>query len=459
LPPETSLDESARIAFLVAEKLIEVPDIERVITATGKAKGAEHTAPVNLTHTNCVLVPKEQRHRSIQDIKADIRKATQHIPGVVIQINAPLQHRISHVVTGIRSDIAVKIFGENYNSIQAIAQQVYNEIDPIRGVADLQIEQSSGVPQIQYRFDRLKLARYGLNVKDVGDFIEIALNGKVATEVLETRKRFEVFVRFKEDSRLSQEQIQNLYLQTPSGYRIPISEVAQIIEYRNPQVIRRENALRRTIVQCNVADRDVGSLVREIRSRISQIDLPEGYFIQFGGTYENQMRAMRQLTLVVFFTILIVFTLLWYSFNSFKNAVLIMINVPFAVAGGMIVLFLSGNTLSVPSIVGFIALIGIAVQDGIVLVSHINRKRNQGLKIEEAVVQAGTQKIRPVLMTTFTTMLGLLPLAIRSATGSEIQKPLAFVVMFGLLFSTLITLVLLPTLYAGLEKEKTQAGE
>jgi len=454
LPPETSLDESSRVASLVAQKITTIPEVQKVVRATGKAEDTEHTAPINLTHSNCVLVPKEQRHKSIEQIKAEIRKLTEEIPGVNIQINAPLQHRIDHVVTGIRSAIAVKIFGENLNSLTELADQVQQIMATVPGVTDLQIEQISGVPQLQIKFDRQKLARYGLNVKNVSDVIEVALNGKVATELIETQKRYDIFVRYQEQFRNDERKIENILIETPAGYRIPISEIANIVENRNPAVIRRENALRRVVVQCNVAGKDMGSVVNEIKSKISTLQLPDSYFLNFGGTYENQIRAMRQLTIVVFLTIIIVFCLLVVSFRSFKNALLIIINIPLALVGGIIILFITGTTLSVPSIVGFIALIGIAVQDGIVLVSHINNNRAKGMDIEEAVIKAGNNKLRPVLMTTFTTMLGLIPLALRNVTGSEIQKPLAFVIMFGLLFSTIITLGVLPTLYAAVEREK-----
>jgi cobalt-zinc-cadmium resistance protein CzcA len=454
LPPETSLDESSRIASLVAQRIAKIPEVLRVVRATGKARGAEHTAPINLTHSNCVLVPKEKRKTSIDEIKDEIRRVTADIPGVLIQINAPLQHRINHVLTGIRSAIAVKIFGENMNTLTDLAGRVHDIMASVPGVTDLQIEQISGVPQLQIRFNREKLARFGLNIRDVSDIIEVALNGKVATELIETRKRYDIFVRYKEEFRNDEEKIRNILVETPSGYRIPISEIAQVVENANPSVIRRENALRRVVIQCNVSGRDMGSVVGEIKRKLSVLEMPEDYFYTFGGTYENQIRAMRQLTLVIILTIIIVFSLLVVSFRSVKNALLIIINIPLALSGGLLILFITGSTLSVPSIVGFIALIGIAVQDGIVLINHINRYRKKGVGIKEAVIRGGNNKIRPVLMTTFTTMLGLLPLAMRNVTGSEIQKPLAFVVMFGLLFSTLLTLVVLPSLYVLIERGK-----
>jgi len=454
LPPEASLEESSRIASLLSQKVSEIPEVLRVVRSTGKARGAEHAAPVNLTHANCVLIPKEERTASIEEIKEKIRRKVSGIPGVSVLLNAPLQHRINHVATGTRSAIAVKIFGDNLNSLTELAKTIEEKMGGVAGVTDLQMEQIAGVPQLQIHFDREKAARYGLNVKDVSEIIEVALNGKVATELVETQKRYEIFVRYKEAFRNDRKTIENLLIETPSGYRIPISEIADIIDDRNPSIIRRENAVRRVMIQCNVTGRDMGSVVEEIKGEISQLSLPEGYFITFGGTYENQIRAMKQLTIVVILTIIIVFCLLVASFRSFKNALLIIINIPLAMAGGIMILFITGNTFSVPSIVGFIALIGIAVQDGIVLVSHINGYRESGHSILNAVIKGGNTKLRPVLMTTFTTMLGLVPLAMRNVTGSEIQKPLAFVIMFGLLFSTIITLVVLPTLYIMIEKEK-----
>ncbi len=455
LPPETSLDESSRLASIISQHVSQIPDVIKVIRRTGRAEGAEHAEPVNLTESNVVLVPKEDRDRSVEEIKEDIRRRVSKVPGVSILLNAPLQHRINHAVTGTRSTIAVKIFGENLNTATAVANQLLTEMENIRGLTDIQMEQIAGVPQLQIKFNRQKLARYGLNVKDVSDIIEIALNGKAATELIETQKRYDIFVRFQEQFREDQTEIENILIETVAGYRIPVSEVAMIIEDRNPAIIRRENALRRVMIQCNVSDRDVGSAVEELKSKIASLEIPDGYFIAIGGTYENQIHAMRQLTVVILLTIVIVFALLVVSFRSVKNALLIIINIPLALSGGILILFVSGNTLSVPSIVGFIALIGIAVQDGIVLVSHINEYRKQGIAIREAVVKAGNNKIRPVLMTTFTTMLGLVPLALRHASGSEIQQPMAIVIMFGLLFSTIITLGVLPTLYLVMEKKKS----
>jgi heavy metal efflux system protein len=447
LPPETSLEESSRMASLISQRVTEVPEVTKVVRRTGRARGAEHAEPVNLTESNVVLVSKEERTASITDIKEAIRRKVEGVPGVSVMLNAPLQHRINHVATGTKAALAVKIFGENMGTLTVLAEEAEALMSGIEGVADLRMEQVAGVPQLQIRIDRRRMARHGLNVEDVSSIIETALNGTVATEIISTRKRYDIFVRYSEPYRDTPHAIENILIETPAGHLIPISEVADIVEERNPAIVRRENALRRTMIQCNVSGRDMGSVVEDIKHELQEIGLPDGYFITYGGTYENQMRAMRQLTVAVLVTIAVVFSLLVVSFRSVRQAMLIIINIPLALVGGVLALTLFGGTFSVPSIVGFIALIGIAVQDGIVLVNHINGWRDKGLSLIDAVERAGVNKLRPVLMTTFTTFFGLIPLAIRSGTGSEIQRPLALVIMTGLLFSTMITLIVLPSFY------------
>jgi len=454
LPPETSLEESSRIASLVSREVLKVPEVTRVVRRTGRAESAEHAEPVNLTEANVVLIPKEKRERSIEEIKQEIRNHVGNIPGVLVSLIAPLQHRVNHMVTGTRADIAVKLFGENLGTLREYAERIESLISEVEGATDIQVEQTIGVPQIRIEPDRNKIARYGLNVIDISEIIEIALNGKVATELIETHKKYDIFVRFQEKYRNSVKALENILIDTPGGMKIPLSELAEIRVERGPSLIRRENTLRRIMVQCNVSGRDMGSVVNDIKDKINEIDLPAGYFVNFGGTYENQMRAMKQLFVVVIFTILIVFVLLFVTFNSFRNALLIIINVPLAVVGGITILFITGIYLSVPALVGFIALIGIAVQDGIVLVSHINRYREFGIPLREALVKAGNTKLRPVLLTTFTTMLGVIPLVLMNRTGSELQRPLGLVLMAGLAFSTVLTLIVLPTLYALFEKKE-----
>jgi len=454
LPPGTSLDETTRMSNNVAKEVSAIPGVLRVVNRTGRAEGAEHAEPVNLTETNIVLVPKEQRSRSIQEIKDAIRARVGNIPGVAISLNSPLQHRINHTITGTNAAIAVKLFGDDLEILRQYALRIEEVVIETPGTADVMTEQTTDIPQMQILLNREKIARYGINVDDISSVIEIALNGKVATELYETRKRYDIFVRFKEEYRNNAEEIKNILIDTPSRVRVPLAELASFVVEQGPSIIRKEGAMRRIMVQSNVAGRDMGSVVEELKKKISALDLPKGYFVVFGGTYENQIRAMRQLVGIIIMTIIVVFILLYIMFGSLRQAFLVVFNVPLAMAGGMIALFISGVNLSVPSIVGFIALTGISVQDGIVLLNEIRLQRERGVPLQEALIQAGNVKLRPVLLTTLTTILGLLPLVIMTGTGAEIQRPLGLVLMVGLVFSWNLTLVVLPTLYSLVEEEK-----
>ncbi len=448
LPPGTSLDESTRMANAVAAEVSSIPEVLRVVNRTGRAEGAEHAEPVNLTEANVVLIPKEERERNIHEIEEEIRNRVGGIPGVLISLNSPLQHRINHTLTGTKAAIAVKLFGDNLTTLRQLALQVEEILLETEGTADVQVEQLSGVPQLQIDLNRDKIARYGININDVSEIIEIALNGKVASDIIETRKKYDLFVRFREEYRDRIENIQNILIDTPSGLRVPLAEIADFSLDQGPSIIRKEGTVRRIMVQCNVSGRDMGSVVNDLQEKIEEIELPEGYFFLFGGTYENQMRAMNQLIIVVILTIIIVFILLYTTFKSVRQAFLIVFNVPHAMVGGILLLFFWGVSLSVPSIVGFIALIGICVQDGIVLINQVRIFRAQGFPLKEALIMAGNTKLRPVLITTFTTILGLLPIIISGGTGSEIQRPLGLVLIAGLVFSTGLTLVVLPTVYS-----------
>ena len=448
LPPGTSLEESSRIAGLVSYEVSMIPEVIKVIRRTGRAEGAEHAEPVNLSECNVVLIPKENRKRSIHQIEEDIREKVGNIPGVLVSLNSPLEHRINHTLTGTKSAIAVKLFGDDLTALQQYAKKIEEIMHNTEGAVDIQIEQTTGTEQLRINLSREKIARYGINIDDVSNVIEVAINGYVPTEVIETRKRYDIFVRLKEEFRSTEYQLKNILIDTPSGVRVPLSELADFKPDKGPAIIRKEGTLRRILVQCNVEGRDLGSVAADLRSKAGELDLPEGYFVAFGGTYENQIRAMKQLAVVVILTVLIVFILLYTTFNSMKQAFLIVFNIPHAMVGGILMLYFTGMNLSVPSIVGFIALVGICVQDGIVLISHISHYRESGLPVREALIRAGNTKLRPVLITTFTTILGLMPLIIIGGTGSEIQRPLGLVLAAGLVFSTGLTLVVLPTIYS-----------
>ncbi|MCP4726880.1 MAG: efflux RND transporter permease subunit, partial [bacterium] len=454
LPPGTSLEESFRMTNIVSREVSKIPEVEKVVARTGRAEGAEHAEPVNLTESNVVLTPKEDRDRSIASIQEEIRDRVGSIPGVMVSLNSPLQHRINHTMTGTKAAIAVKLFGDNIITLRELTLAIEGIVEDTPGAVDVITEQTSGIPQLRIELDRGNMARYGVNIDDIAQIVEVAMKGETPTEIIETRKRYDIFVRFKEEFRSREEQLKNILIDTPSGVKLPLSEFGDFKLDQGPSIIRKEGTLRRVMVQCNVEERDMGSVVEDLKREIGLMEFPPGYFVVFGGTYENQTRAMRQLAIVVLITVIVVFILLYSTFNSFKHAFLIVFNVPHAMVGGVFMLMLTGGNLSVPSIIGFIALTGICVQDGIVLISNIRKQREKGLQVREALIKAGNIKLRPVLITTFTTTLGLLPIVLSGGTGSEIQQPLGLVLIAGLLFSTFLTLVVIPTLYSAIEGSK-----
>jgi cobalt-zinc-cadmium resistance protein CzcA len=317
------------------------------------------------------------------------------------------------------------------------------------------VEQVAGQPYVEITIKRRQIARYGINVSDIQDIIETAIGGKTASEVFEGEKRFAVALRFPEDKRSSVDVIGNILINAATGAKIPLAQLTDIKLVEGPVQISRENGKRRIIVECNVRGRDIGSFVAESQKQLSaQLNLPSGYYTTWGGAFENQQRAARRLMIIVPITIGLIFFLLFSSFNSLKQALLVIINLPFALIGGIIALFISRLYLSVPASVGFIALFGVAVLNGIVLVTYINQLRQKGLSLNEAIITGCERRLRPVLMTASVAILGLIPMLFASGPGSEVQKPLAVVVVGGLITSTIVTLLVLPALYGWFEKEK-----
>ncbi|HFC98075.1 MAG TPA: efflux RND transporter permease subunit, partial [Thermosulfurimonas dismutans] len=349
---------------------------------------------------------------------------------------------------GVRAEIAIKIFGEDLDTLKRLGDQVAEIIRQVPGAVDVQVDQISGTPQLLIRPDREKLARYGLSVADVQEVIKVGVGGTAVGEIFEGLKRFDIFVRLKPEYRRDPEAIGNLLLCTPGGESIPLREVAEIREIVGPRQITREDIQRFITVQCNVSGRDIGSFVTEAKKRLSrELKLPPGYLVTWGGEFELKEKANRRLRIVVPVTLGLVFLLLFMSLGSVRLSALIMANLPLALVGGVVALWLTGQYLSVPASVGFIALFGIALENGMVLVTCVRQLQNQGLSQEEAALRGAAMRLRPVLMTALTSALGLLPLLFASGTGSEIQRPLAAVVIGGLFTATLNTLFLLPALY------------
>jgi cobalt-zinc-cadmium resistance protein CzcA len=382
------------------------------------------------------------------------------IPGVDLNFSQTIATRVDELLSGVRAQLAIKVFGDNLDSLSRVASDVEGIVQRMRGAKDVQSEQVLGQPQLLVHIDRTAVARLGLNVEDVQNVIRTAIGGADAGQVFEGQRRFDITVRYAEPFRATAQDIARAQVATPEGARVPLSQVATIEETVGPKQISREANQRRIVIQANVEGRDLGGFVAEAQREVQRtVRLPAGYFITWGGQFENQRRAMARLAIIVPVTIALIFLLLFGSFNSVRQAGLIVLNVPFALIGGIVGLFVTGQYLSVPASVGFIALFGVAVLNGVVLVTYINQVRAEGVPLAEAVVRGTLLRLRPVLMTALVASVGLVPLLLASGAGSEIQRPLATVVVGGLITSTLLTLFVLPLLYVVFERKHSAPEE
>ena len=360
----------------------------------------------------------------------------------------PIQNAFDELLSGIKAQLAIKLYGEDLEVLRTKADQISAAIEDVPGLVDLSVEQSFGQPQVQIIADRAACSRYGIAVSQIQEMVELAIGGEVIDTLYLHTRRFGIHLRFKQDSRVDPEAIRNILVQTEDASLIPLSQVAQVTKVVGPIQINREKNQRRWVVQGNVRGRDLGGVIADIQQRIqNRVKLPPGYYVEYGGQFENQQRAMARLSIIVPVVIAAVFIMLWMAFRSARNAFLIILNVPFAMIGGVFGLLVTGEYLSVPASVGFIALFGIAVQNGAVLVSCVNQLRDRGRSLHDALVDGGLLRLRPVLMTAVTTILGLSPLLLSTGIGAEVQRPLATVVVGGLFSSTALTLLVLPALY------------
>jgi cobalt-zinc-cadmium resistance protein CzcA len=394
--------------------------------------------------------------RNKRELTAAIQEELSEIPGLRFSFSQPIALRVNELISGIKSDLAVKVFGPDLEVLRENANRMAAAIGVVEGAEDVKVEQIAGFAQVEVVVDRKAIARHKINVSDINEIIETAVGGKIATTVVDGQMRFAVLVRFPEEKRGDIPSIERILVPSPEGPRVPLGELAEIREVEAPAQISRENGMRRVVVECNIRGRDMGSFVREVREAIGPIveGLPSGYFVDFGGQFENQQRAMRRLAIVVPVSILLIFLMLFSAFDSARSALLVLLNLPFALVGGILAIFLAKINLSVSSVVGFIALFGIAVENGTVLVTFFNQLRDQGMDAVEAVKKGCELRFRPLLMTALTTLLGLTPLLYASGSGSEIQRPLAAVVLGGLVSSMLLTLIVLPVLYSVVESRR-----
>ena len=449
MAPSIALTESTRVALRVERQLMELPEVVSVVTRIGRGEVGAHTDPVNSAEMFLLLKPTgEWRFSSQAELEDAIRDHLGEVPGVLTNFTQPIQMSVDELLEGIRAELAIKLFGDDIETLKRKADEIAAVVGRVRGAADVQADQITGTPQLLIRVNREAVARWNLNVEDVQRVIRAAVGGETAGQVFEGVRRFEILVRYPEKYRGTPEAVASILVPTPDGATVPLSQVVEMQEIVGPRQITRENGQRFITVQCNVVDRDIGSFVAEAQEAIDrEIELPSGYLVTWGGQFELQQEANRRLALVVPVTMLLIFVLLYSSFNSLRSSALILLNIPLALVGGVAALWVSGQNLSVPASVGFIALFGVALLNGIVLVTYLNQLLRQGLPMEEVCVRAACLRLRPVLMTATVAALGMTPLLFATGTGSEVQRPLATVVIGGLVTSTVLTLLVLPAIY------------
>lgn len=450
MAPSISLEKATETVMRLERRIKQFDEVDMTLAKIGRPEAGSHPHPVNSAHIQLMLKPLKEwkKHKSKKELVESVNKALIDYPGVQISFSQPIQNMFDELLSGVKTQLAIKLYGDDINVLRVKAEEIKEVIAPIKGLVDLSVEQSFGQPQVQILADRESCARYGANVSDILKVVELAIGGETVDQVYVNNRRFGIHVRLDEQHRQNIQVLKDILVRTSNGMQIPLSQIARIESVMGPIQINRENNQRRWTISANVRGRDLGGVVADIKNLIeSKVKLPPDYYIEYGGQFENQERAMKKLGIIVPVALGLIFLLLFMSLGSLRSATLIFINVPLALIGGVPGLFLTHEYLSVPASVGFIALFGIAVQNGLVLVSYINQLREEGLQTKDAVIRACNLRLRPVLMTALSTVLGIIPLLFSSGIGSEVQRPLAVVVVFGLLSSTFLTLVLIPSFY------------
>jgi len=444
--PGISLEESNKIGTQVERALLTVPEIRMTTRRTGRAELDEHAQGVNASEIDAPFVLGE---RSREEFMAEVREKVAGINGANITIGQPIGHRIDHMLSGTRANIAVKIFGPDLATLYTISKQVEAQAENVEGLVDVSVEQQIEIPQVQIKARREMLARYGITAGDFAEFVDVAFAGEKVSEVYEGARSFDLVVRFDEDSRGKIDNIRNTLIDTHEGKKIPLHYVADVVSASGPNTINRENVQRKTVVSANVAGRDQRSAVDELRQRVeANVGLPEGYRIAYGGQFEAEAEASRTLLLASILSLLVIYLLLFQEFKSVKLSSIILLNLPLALIGGVLSIFITSGIVSIPAIIGFITLFGIATRNGILLVSHYQTLMQQGNSVYESVIQGSRDRLSPILMTALTAGLALIPLAIAGdLPGNEIQSPMAQVILGGLLSSTLLNLFIVPAVY------------
>lgn len=457
------MEQTIKLVTAYEKKVLEVPEVLTVVTRTGTPEIATDPMPLSLSDSFLTLKPKAQWRPGMTKEKliAELQSRIQQVPGQGYNFSQPIELRFAEIVSGVKADVGIKVFGENLGELKAKADEIAALMQDIPGATDIEVEQVDDVPVFQIDIDREAIARLGISIADIQHIVSVALGGEEVGQIVEGDRRFGLAVRLPEDIRNDPEAIKSLRVETPTGGSVPLSSLATIGDRVAPAQISREMGKRRVVVTLNVRGRDLGSFIAEAQRKVkSDLQLDEGYYVTWGGQFENLQRASQRLTIVVPVALGLIFVLLFSTFGSMKQAALIFTGVPLAVTGGIIALAVRGMPFSITAGVGFIALSGVAVLNGVVMVSAINRLRSEsGMSVLEAVRTGASQRLRPVLMTALVAALGFIPMALNTGIGAEVQRPLATVVIGGILSATLLTLVVLPVLYTWFEKDTVSVPE
>ncbi|MNH05389.1 Cobalt-zinc-cadmium resistance protein CzcA [compost metagenome] len=457
--PGTSLSQSVALQQRLEQSVLsQVPEVERVFARTGTAEIASDPMPPNISDSYVMLKPQGQwpdPSKSREQLIADIQRASARVPGSNYELSQPIQLRFNELISGVRSDVAVKVFGDDMDQLNRTAAQIAATLQAVPGASEVKVEQTSGLPVLTIEVDRDKAARYGLNVGDVQDTIAVAVGGRQAGTLYQGDRRFDMVVRLSDNLRTDIDGLSQLLVPVPAGTAgngqigfITLADVASLQLVQGPNQISREDGKRLVVVSANVRGRDIGSFVEEAGERLdSQVSIPAGYWIRWGGQFEQLQSAAQRLQVVVPVALLLVFGLLFMMFNNLKDGLLVFTGIPFALTGGVVALWLRDIPLSISAGVGFIALSGVAVLNGLVMIAFIRGLREQGRTLRQAIDEGALTRLRPVLMTALVASLGFIPMALATGTGAEVQRPLATVVIGGILSSTALTLLVLPALY------------
>ena len=462
--PGTSLEESNRIGNLVETELLQIPEIKTTARRTGMGELDEHSQTTNSAEID-VNFTLDERDR--QEFLHDVRTTLAGIPGIAVTVGQPLGHRIDHMLSGTRANIAIKLFGTDLNRMFTVGNEIKSAIADIEGLVDINVEQQVETPQIQIRANRDMLAAYGITVNEFNHFIDIAFGGEKLADIYEGQRRFDLVLKLKDDYTQSIEGIRAALIDTHDGKKVPLEQVAEVVSVSGPSSISRENVQRKIVISANVSGGDLRGVVDQIQDQVSQnITLPEGFWVEYGGQFESEAKASQTLIITSILAIFIIFMLLFQEFKDFKLAGIILLNLPLALIGGVFSIYFSSGILSIPAIIGFITLFGIATRNGILLISRYQHLHELGTSLNDTIILGSADRLNPILMTALTAALALIPLAVQGdLPGNEIQSPMAKVILGGLLTSTLLNIYIVPAIYfiaskhMGLNKRKENYNE